>query len=116
MIDAKRRQIKYYRDTKTVDHRTRRSFLEIICAQILLEDYYRLDDTLTEFCREVGGNPYLFDEYEICVGIKESIEKRDFEKLQAWSRKPLFGFIEVELVKPFKAWVNNPPLEPLVTI
>ena len=116
LIDAKRRQIKYYSDTKTVDHRTRRSFLEIICAQVLLEDYYRLEDTLTEFCREVGGNPYSFDEYEICVGIKESIEKRDFEKLQAWSRKPLFGFIEVELVKPFKAWANNPPLEPLVVV
>jgi len=32
LIEAKRRQIKYYRDTKSVDHRTRRSFLEIICA------------------------------------------------------------------------------------
>ena len=83
---------------------------------MLLEDYYRLEDTLTEFTREVGGNPYAFDEYEICVGIKESIEKRDFEKLQAWSRKPLFGFIEVEIVKQFKAWVSNPPLEPLAMV
>lgn len=33
-----------------------------------------------------------------------------------WSRKPLFGFIEVELVKPFKAWANNPPLEPLAVL
>jgi hypothetical protein len=81
LMEAKRRLIKYYRDAKTVDHRTRRSFLEILCAQVLLEDYYRLEDTLTEFCNEVGGNPYAFDEYEICVGIKESIEKRDFEKL-----------------------------------
>jgi len=60
----------------------------------------------------VGGNPYAYDEYEICVGIKESIEKKDFDKLQAWSRKPLFGFIEVELVKPFKLWASNPPFEP----
>lgn len=50
LIQAKKRLIKYYRDQKTVDHRTRRSFLEIICAQVLLEDYYRLDDTLQEFC------------------------------------------------------------------
>jgi len=59
----------------------------------------------------VGGNPYAFDEYEICVGIKESIEKKDSDKLQAWCKKPLFGFIEVELVKPFKLWANNPPKE-----
>jgi hypothetical protein len=90
--------------------------LEIICAQILLEDYYRLEDTLTEFCNEVGGNPYNFDEYEICVGLKESIEKRDFDKLQAWARKPIFGFIEVEIVKPFKVWANNPPLEAHVVL
>ena len=77
----------------------------------MLEDYYRIDDTLQEFCQEVGGNPYSFDEYEICVGIKESIEKRDFEALTTWSRKSIFGFIEVEIVKPFKMWVNNPPLK-----
>ncbi len=28
----------------------------------------------------------------------------------------MFGFIEVELVKPFKAWANNPPLEPLAVV
>lgn len=64
----------------------------------------------------MGGNPYAYDEYEICVGIKESIEKKDFDKLQAWSRKPLFGFIEVELVKPFKMWASNPPFEPIAVV
>jgi uncharacterized membrane-anchored protein len=32
LITAKRRLIKYYRDIKNVNERTRRSFLEIICA------------------------------------------------------------------------------------
>ena len=32
LITAKRRLIKYYRDTKNVNERTRRAFLEIICA------------------------------------------------------------------------------------
>jgi hypothetical protein len=32
--------------------------------------------------------------------------------LTAWSRKSIFGFIEVEIVKPFKLWVNNPPIKP----
>ena len=32
LIEAKLRMIKYYRDQKTVDHRTRRSYIEIVCA------------------------------------------------------------------------------------
>lgn len=53
----------------------------------------------------MGGNPYNFDEYEICVSVNEAVEKKDWEKLTVLSRKPLFGFIEIELVKSFKKWI-----------
>ena len=58
LIEVKKRIIKCYRDEKKVDHRTRRSFLEIVSVQIILEDYYKIDDTLDDFFKEVGGNPY----------------------------------------------------------
>ena len=81
LLEAKYRQIKYWRDTKAVDHRSRRAFLEIICIQIIIEDIYKLEQTLDNFCKEVGGNPYVHDEYEICVGIKEALEKKDWENM-----------------------------------
>jgi hypothetical protein len=59
----------------------------------------------------VGGNPYNFDEYEICVSVNEAVEKKDWEKLTVLSRKPLFGFIEIELVKSFKKWILSQPVE-----
>ncbi len=71
---------------------------------------YRLDDSLNEFCKEVGGNPYSHDEYEVCVGVKECCEKKDWEALKGWYRKALFGFIEIEIVKAFKKWVLAQPV------
>ena len=37
--------------------------------------------------------------------INEAVEKKDWEKLTVLSRKPLFGFIEIELVKSFIKWI-----------
>lgn len=47
--------------------------MEIVSAQILLEDFYKIEDSLQQFATEVGGNPYTFDEYEICVGLHECV-------------------------------------------
>lgn len=41
------------------------------------------------------------------MGIKESAEKKDWESMKVWLRKPLFGFIEIELVKAIKKWALN---------
>ncbi len=65
---------------------------------------------MDQFCKEVGGNPYTFDEYEICMGVKESAEKKDWESMKVWLRKPLFGFIEIEIVKAIKKWVLEQPV------
>ena len=39
--------------------------------------------------------------------MKECVEKKDWETLTGWTRKPKFGFIEIEIVKPFKKWVSS---------
>jgi hypothetical protein len=39
------------------------------------------------------------------VGIKECCEKKDWDAMQGWYRKAIFGFIEIEIVKAFKKWV-----------
>lgn len=115
LIEAKKRIIKYYRDIKRVDHMTRRSFIEIISVQIILEDFYKIDDSLQDFFKEVGGNPYEHDEYEICDKLNSSVEKKDWEALEDVMRKPLFGFIEIEIVKALKKWVKSrPAVQPLI--
>lgn len=35
LIEAKKMIIKYFRETKSVDHKTRRAFLEIVSVQVL---------------------------------------------------------------------------------
>ena len=46
-----------------------------------------------------GGNPYKFDEYGLANEIKEIVEKRKFEEFTQLMKKPLFGFLENEIVK-----------------
>lgn len=102
--------IKYFRETKSVDHKTRRAFLEIVSVQVLQEDNYKIEDTLQEFCQEVGGNPYSHDEYEVCVGLQECVEVKDWERMNVLMRKPIFGFIEIEIVKSLKKWLSTRPV------
>ena len=45
-IKTKKRFIDFLRGIGTTDHQIRRSWLEIVCLQILLEDFYRLEDSL----------------------------------------------------------------------
>lgn len=88
LIETKYTIIDHYNKAKQVDHRTRRSFLEIICVQIISEDFYKMEETMDAFFREVGGNPYTFDEYECCAGLKEAAEKQEWYKIDEWLRKP----------------------------
>ena len=53
-IRTKKRFIDYLRDAGTTDHQIRRAWLEIICLQIIQEDFYRLDDSLQHFANEPG--------------------------------------------------------------
>lgn len=57
-IAAKKRFIKYLVSQGTLDHQMRRAYLEIVCIQIVAEDYYKIDQTLEEFHSNYGGNAY----------------------------------------------------------
>eukprot|EP00352_Strombidinopsis_acuminata_P002912 CAMPEP_0176389230 /NCGR_PEP_ID=MMETSP0126-20121128/38214_1 /TAXON_ID=141414 ORGANISM="Strombidinopsis acuminatum, Strain SPMC142" /NCGR_SAMPLE_ID=MMETSP0126 /ASSEMBLY_ACC=CAM_ASM_000229 /LENGTH=80 /DNA_ID=CAMNT_0017757927 /DNA_START=357 /DNA_END=599 /DNA_ORIENTATION=- len=56
-----------------------------------------------------GGNPYAHDEYNIGSSLKEAVDRRDAEEMVKLSKKPIFGFIEIEVVKPLKMMALNPP-------
>ena len=85
-----------------VDHQVRRSFLEIVCIQIVNEDYKRIEETMTQFAEDCGGSVYQQDEYLIASQLKEAVEERDFTKVLAITKKPIFSFLENEIVKQLK--------------
>ena len=45
---------------------------------------------------------YSQDEYMVAEELKNVISAKEFEKLAQILRKPIFGFIEIEVVKPLK--------------
>jgi hypothetical protein len=45
---------------------------------------------------------YQQDEYLIANQLKEAVEERDFTKVLAITKKPIFSFLENEIVKQLK--------------
>jgi hypothetical protein len=41
--------------------------------------------------------------------LKETVEAKDFKKLEALIKKPLFSFLETEIVRCLKRFAMNPP-------
>ena len=87
----------------------RRAYVEIVCIQILAEDYFKIEETLDEFASDFGGNPYSFDEYNIANTLKDAILSKDFKTIETLCKKPLFSFLEIEIVRALKKYVMNPP-------
>ena len=78
--------------------------------QVIAEDIYKLDETMNEFGNDCpGGNPYSFDEYNIASAVKDAVLNKEWEALLKLTKKPLFSFIEIEIVKPLKLLAMNPP-------
>ena len=90
-----------------VDHQVRRSYLEIVCISIANEDYIKIQDTLQKFVEDTGSANS--DEFQIATQIKEAVDAKDFAKLLTISKKPIFSFLETEIVKSFKRAILNPP-------
>ena len=81
-IRTKKKFIEYLRNEGTTDHQIRRSWLEVICLQILMEDFYRLEDSLQSFANEPGhGNMYGQDEFTAANDLKDAISAKDFPKM-----------------------------------
>jgi hypothetical protein len=41
--------------------------------------------------------------------LKEAIEAKDYKKLEAICKKPIFSFLETEIVRELKKFALNPP-------
>jgi len=62
-----------------------------------------LEDSLQSFGNEPGHrNIFMQDEYMAAQDLAAAISAKEFAKLVAILRKPIFGFIEIEVVKPLK--------------
>ena len=57
----------------------------------------------------IGGQAYSSDEYNIIDEIKTAITNKDQKQLEKSAKKPLFGFLDNEIVKLFKMFAMNPP-------
>mgnify|MGYP007082949742 CR=1 FL=1 len=76
----------------------------------MLEDFYNLEESLQLFANEPGhGNIFNQDEYAVASELKSAIAAKEFARLTQIMRKPIFGFIEIEVVKLLKRWAANPP-------
>ena len=75
-----------------------------------MEDIYRIDESLETFIHDCpGGNPYAQDEFVTANDLKDSIQAKDFEKMVTICRRPIFSYIEIEIVKLIKRFAANPP-------
>lgn len=101
-IEAKKKLIKYLKSQNQIDHQIRRAYVEIICIQIIAEDYYRLQDTLDLFNEDFGGNAYKFDEFKMASELKEISGSKDFKLMETLLKKPLFGFLDNEIIRTLK--------------
>eukprot|EP00347_Sterkiella_histriomuscorum_P016333 403353592 len=108
-IAAKKQLIKYLKSQGTIDHQIRRAYLEIVCIQIVAEDFYKIENTLNEFHETHQGNAYGQDEFTICSELNEAIQNNDFKQIEKICKKPVFSFIDLEVVKSLKRLAMNPP-------
>ena len=75
-----------------------------------MEDIYRIEDSLNEFTNDCpGGNPYSQDEYVVASDLKDAMLAKNFEEMVKICRRPLFSYIEIEIVKLLKRFAANPP-------
>lgn len=49
------------------------------------------------------------DEYNIAESLKNAVDNRQFKEISQICKKPLFGFLENEIVKQLKLMALNPP-------
>ena len=109
-IRTKKTFMDYLRGEKRLDHQIRRSWLEVVCLQILLEDIYRIEDSLNEFAQDCPmGNPYAQDEYATACDLKDAMLSNNFEQMVSVTKRPIFSYIEIEIVKLLKRFAANPP-------
>ena len=82
-----------------------------------MEDIYRIEDSLNEFTNDCpGGNPYAQDEFVAASDLKDAMLSKNFEEMVKILRRPIFSYIEIEIVKLLKRFAANPPATSLALL
>lgn len=93
-----------------IDHQIRRAYLELLCLNILSDDKFKIKSTMTEFLGKVPNAPST-DEFRIAEKIKEAVlgDGQDAFNEIDWYEikdlvhdKPIFGFLNNEIIKKLK--------------
>ena len=75
-----------------------------------MEDIYRIEDSLNDFAKDCPiGNPYSQDEYTTAYDLKDAMLSNNFEQMVTIAKRPIFSYIEIEIVKLLKRFAANPP-------
>jgi hypothetical protein len=71
-IRARKDYIKYLHKTGTIDHQSRRAYIEIICLHVLCDEKYKIKQVLDEMSQ---SDPASFgkDEYNVGQGMLDYI-------------------------------------------
>lgn len=64
---------------------------------------------MERFSQDAGGSVYTSDEYRMAQELKEALEARELKKMEVLSKKPMFSFLETEIVRCLKKFILNPP-------
>lgn len=113
-LEARGKFVEYLKKNGEVDHQMRRAYLEMILLGMLklghgkIRGNYLIDEQLKEFMRGTP-NAMAHDEYRIAEQLKEALvpetgghEHADWKKVQEILKKPVFGFLNNEIVKRTK--------------
>lgn len=112
-IAARNQLINYLVKQGEIDHQMRRAYVELVLLVILrchkhkLNPQKELQDALNQFVKDTP-NPMVTDEFQIADQIRTAIsgdnssDGADWPKVQALLKKPLFNFLNNEMVKQVK--------------
>lgn len=103
-IEARKSFIKYLKDQKENDHQIRRAYLEILLLYIIADEKFKLKGVMEEFFSDVQ-NAYKYDEYQFAETLTQAVAPgdgstdQDWHKIQTTLKKPIFGFLNNEVIK-----------------
>ena len=108
-IQARMQFIRYLHKNGTVDHQARRAYVEVISLHVLANETFKITQILQEMAQ---ADPACFgrDEYNLGQGMLDlvgqegmsSVQDQDWKGMQNLLKKPLFKFLNNEIVKKLK--------------
>lgn len=106
-IAARKQFIVYLKKEKTIDHQMRRAYLEIVCLHVIADEKFKVKQVLAECLSDQPG-AFNEPEYSLAESIEEALVPpggagdMDWKAVREITKKPVFGFINNEVVKKLK--------------